>query len=341
LLDPSEMPQRLEAFLAQELPGDPEVVVSGYEPIQGGYSRLMARFTATIDGQERRLIARGDPPPERTFIVTDRDREWALLSGLTALGDVPMPNALFYDADASMLMTKTIVIDCVDGPSFQERVSRRGEEDRPAQLDALARLASEIHAIDPQSLPSHLEQPASWDAYFDSCVAAWREQEEKHIEAMPIFRYVASWLEQHKPKPAPLTLVHAELQPPNIMTGSDGRLLAVDWEVARIGDPREDLGWFLFITSVAQPPDIIASDPEGFARRYRELTGLAEDVVNPATIAYFAILPSAPTFGLLLENLRAIADGSTSSLAAAFTIGFLSASQAWWVRTIKEIESAL
>jgi aminoglycoside phosphotransferase (APT) family kinase protein len=334
---PSEMPERLERFLARRLPNAREIAVTDYVPLSGGYSRLMARFTATIDGTAQQLIARGDPPPERAFIVTDRDREWALLSGLTELGSVPMPKALFYDEDGSDLGTKAIILEFVDGGSFQEQVTRPGA-DHASQLDGLARLAAEIHAVGIDDVPAVIPRPADWDSYFESCVSAWREMDEHHIEAMPAFRHVASWLEQHKPKPAPLTLVHAELQPPNIMLAGDGSLLAVDWEVARIGDPREDLGWFQFISSVAQPPDIIATDPEGFARRYRELTGLGEDVVNPATIAYFAILPSARVFGLLLENLRALTGGETSSLAAAFTIGFLTASQAWWVTTMKAIE---
>ncbi|WP_372787851.1 phosphotransferase family protein [Paraconexibacter sp.] len=340
MFDPSEMPARLEAFLAQRHPDTGEIAVSDYQPLTGGYSRLMAKFTATIDGEVQHLIARGDPPAGQEFIVTDRDREWALLSALTADGRAPMPRALYYDADGSELGTKAIVLEFVEGGSFQSQVTA-SEDDRPAQLDTLAKLASEIHAVDLDVLPAEIDRPQDWDAYFDDCVAAWREMDAQHVEAMPVFRHVASWLEQHKPAPAPLTLVHAELQPPNIMVGDDGRLLAVDWEVARIGDPREDLGWFQFMSSVAQPPDIIASDPEGFARRYRELTGLGEDVVNPATIAYFAILPTARVFGLLLENLRALSSGATSSLAAAFTIGFLSAAQAWWVATMAAIEDQI
>lgn len=340
MFDPSEMPLRLERFLARQHPEAREITVSDYQPLTGGYSRLMARFTATIDGEAKHLIARGDPPPERTFIVTDRDREWALLSALTQDGRAPMPAALYYDADGSELGTKTIILEFVEGGSFQAQVTA-SEDGRPEQLDALARLASEIHAVDVSVLPAEIERPADWDSYFDSCVAAWREMDEQHIEAMPVFRHVASWLEQHRPVAAPLTLVHAELQPPNIMIGPDGNLLAVDWEVARVGDPREDLGWFQFMSSVAQPPDIIATDPEGFARRYRELTGLGEDVVNPATITYFAILPTARVWGLLLENLRALSNGSASTLAAAFTIGFLSAAQAWWVAAMAAIESAV
>lgn len=337
---PEEMPSRLETFLATQHPDAREISVSDYQPISGGYSRLMARFTATIDGERKHLIARGDPPAGQEFIVTDRDREWALLSALTDDGRAPMPPALYYDADGSQLGTKAIILEFVEGGSFQAQVTA-SDDGRPAQLDALAKLAADIHAVDVDVLPPEIRRPSDWDTYFDECVAAWREMDAQHIEAMPVFRHVASWLEQHKPEPAPLTLVHAELQPPNIMIGDDGNLLAVDWEVAKVGDPREDLGWFLFMSTVAQPPDIIGTDPEGFARRYRELTGLGEDVVNPATIAYFAILPTARVFGLLLENLRALSNGTTGSVAAAFTIGFLSAAQAWWVATMAAIEDQI
>ena len=44
---------------------------------------------------------------------------------------------------------------------------------------------------------------------------------------------------------------------------SDRSFLLVDWELAHVGDPREDLGWWA-LASVTQPPDIIAAAADDF-----------------------------------------------------------------------------
>ena len=74
-----------------------------------------------------------------------------------------------------------------------------------------------------------------------------------------------------------------------------GRDVIVDWELAHIGDPREDLGWCM-MASVTQPPDVVGADEEAFYQRYREISGLNEEQVNPATTDYFLLLASSTVF---------------------------------------------
>ena len=91
-----------------------------------------------------------------------------------------------------------------------------------------------------------------------------------------MMRYVAAWLEHNRPPEVPMTLVHGEFQPGNVMVGGDGRLVAVDWEFAHVGDPREDLGWALWVESI-QPPALIglheAADQTGPGNRCAALFG--------------------------------------------------------------------
>jgi aminoglycoside phosphotransferase (APT) family kinase protein len=333
----------LEAFLARRTPGASTVTISNHTPMVGGYNRLMSRFDADIDGQVRHLVARAKPPAGYpTVIDTDPDKEWAVLKWLSDLTDrdVPMPKALYYDADGSELGSKTIIVDYVDGESMLKRAK---SADLPVQLahaDALADLAAAIHEIGVAGAPSALDLPTSWDSYIDGCIDAWRAVEAAHGESLPVFRYLARWLDDNRPPPAPLTLIHGELQASNIMVNSAGRLLAVDWEMARIGDPREDLGWSLFIGGVVQPPDFVGMDLERFCARYRAASDLGPDVVNPDTVRYFSILPQAGPFGLLLDMIGEPGTGAAAPISASYMVGLLMAAQKHWIDITHGIDSA-
>lgn len=339
MLNPAEMPGRLEAFLRDQIAGAPPVTVRDYAPLSGGYSRLMARFTATIDGEDVELIARGDPAPGQATIETDRQAEWELLEALTRLGSVPMPSARWYDSDGSRLGTKTIILDLVQGESFLAHVRAGSDAEHGAHVDGLADLLGAIHATDVSGLPSSVERPASWDSYIDGLVAQWREAEAEHGERNPFFRYMATWLDENRPPAAPLTLLHGEFQPSNIMRDPAGRLLAIDWELSRIGDPREDLGWCKWVGSV-QPPDLIGGRDEQFCARYRAATGLSEEIVNPLTISYFSILAAIRVFRGITQQIQAFTDGANRAVKTAYMVPVLITAHEGWLQAASALEAA-
>ena len=63
------------------------------------------------------------------------------------------------------------------------------------------------------------------------------------------------------------------------------------------------------MASVTQPPDVVGADEEAVLRRYRELSGLSEEQVNPITTDYFLLLASATVFVSVIEQLAALANG--------------------------------
>lgn len=341
--EPVDRIRELETFLTRRAPGAGSVTVGDYTPLIGGYNRIMAHFQANIGGQVRRLVARAKPPAGHpTVIDTDPDKEWAVLEWLSGLPnhDVPMPKALYYDADGSELGSKTIIVDYIEGESLLRRAKGADRDVQLRYADELARLAASIHAIGLTSAPAVLERPASWESYMDGCIQAWREVDRAHGESLPVFRFLAKWLDEHRPQPAPLALIHGELQASNVMVDTHDRLLAVDWEMARVGDPREDLGWSLFIGSVVQPPDFVGMDLERFCARYRDATGLGADVINPVAVRYFSILPQAGPFGLLLDMVGEPGSGADTPISASYMIGLLMAAQRHWMEIVDLIETS-
>jgi aminoglycoside phosphotransferase (APT) family kinase protein len=60
---------------------------------------------------------------------------------------------------------------------------------------------------------------------------------------VPTFELGFRWLRAHLPPPGPVTLVHGDFRMGNFLVEA-GRLVAVlDWELAHLGDPMEDVGW--------------------------------------------------------------------------------------------------
>jgi aminoglycoside phosphotransferase (APT) family kinase protein len=335
----SDLAARLEAFLSRRLPDADTVSVTDCVPLQGGYSRLMTRFTAHIDGAPRTLVLRADAVDSAAPIETDRVREWELLAALTRQGGAPMPDALYSDEDGHELGSKAIVLDYVEGGPFLSLVRASDDTALPAHADALCDLAADVQAVDTAVLPAAVERPADWHSYLDELITQWRGVDAELSESIPMLRYVGAWLERNRPPEAPLALVHGEFQPGNIMIGPHGRLVAVDWEFAHIGDPREDLGWATWVEAI-QPPALIGRDPEAFCARYRERTGLSEDIINPLTVAYFSILPAIRVFAGLLRTQQNYVTGTNADLRTAFLFNANITAFEGWFHATRQLEAA-
>ena len=64
-------------------------------------------------------------------------------------------------------------------------------------------------------------------------------------EPSPALAFACRWLRTHRPPAGDPVVVHGDFRNGNGLVAPDGGLRAViDWELAHLGDPLEDLGWF-------------------------------------------------------------------------------------------------
>jgi aminoglycoside phosphotransferase (APT) family kinase protein len=328
-----------EELLRHEFPAAKAIAVDSRVAMTGGYSRVMTLFTATVDGHAMRFVTRGDPPAGQSVVRTDRDREWRLLAALTADAGALAPAARFYD-DGTYLGTKTIVMDFVDGGSFLARIRDRGPDELAPEADTLCDLAAAIHSTDLDVLPPEFSRPTDWNTYIDSVIELWRRTEREHVESDPFLRYLATWLDHNRPPAAPLALVHGDFQTSNMILDGAGGLVAADWEFARIGDPREDLGWCKWVGSTVIPPDLVGHDEQAFCDRYCRLSGLGADVVNPDTLTYFSVLSAINVVSQILAGQRAFICGANDNISSAYVVAATVSKHESWMRSVRILESA-
>ena len=321
--DQSTMPRRLAQFLS-ERDGNRVADVVGYEPMVGGYSRLMARADVRwSDGSHEVFVLRGDPPPGKALIETNRDTEHALLRALGDAGAIAMPGLRGYDPTGEHLGTKCIVLEFVDGQSLHARLQPADAAELANHAMDLADTMGRVHSIDTSVLAGVLDAPTDWDTYLTGLIDRFRQADAAHVESVPFLRYVAAWLDTHRPPPLPLRMVHSDFQAANIMVTPDGEHLLIDWELAHIGDPREDLGYYNVYSS-ASGPNLFMNDPETFLARYREQTGFSEEAVNMQTMAYFSSLAAITVYAQILAGASMLALGTNAGLMTTYNISALS-----------------
>ncbi len=227
-------PEAIQEAIAQAAGKDP----GGLELISlpGGASRE----TFLVEGAAGRWVLRRDPPEASSF--TPLEVEFGLLR-LAAAAGVPVPGTLAFEAEGGRFGTAGFLMDHVGGTSVAPRLLRRDEfaaarERIPGQLaEALAR----IHGIDPgglEGVPTPDGDPA-----LVAC-ELWESELDAVGEPLPGVEAGLRWLRLHPPPPPPRpALVHGDFRLGNFIADADGLAAVIDWELAHIGDPAEDIGW--------------------------------------------------------------------------------------------------
>jgi aminoglycoside phosphotransferase (APT) family kinase protein len=308
-----------ERFLAAVEPAREGRVVA-CEAITGGYSRISARARVRWrDGVEETFILRGDPPPGSGVFTSDRDAEAELLRALPAATSVSTPRVRWYDGSGEYLGSKAIVMDCAPAVSLQDEMARA--QDTGALTDLFIDTFAAVHATPLDRLPAGMPHPPDWLTYLDGVLAGYDRIAGEHPGSAPVLGYVTWWARTHKPPPVPLGLVHGDCNPTNVLVGPSGPPLVIDWEFARIGDPREDLGYY---TQSPVQPNVYWADPERFLDRYRAATGLTQEQVNPQTVDYFLIIGMAALLEQLLTAAAAIGAAERPGILAPYLINAIS-----------------
>ena len=319
--------------LLDAVEGERGGTVAAFRPISGGYSRLSALSTVRwADGAEETFVLRSDPPPDTGVFDSDRDAEWRLLESMSGKCDVVTPTPRWYDEAGEFFGAKCLIVDFFTGRPLAELAKDPLDRDRVQDIfvDTLAG----IHGTPLDRLPADMERPADWDSYLDGLVEFLRRIDRDVADSSPQLHYAAAQLAAHRPPPVPLTFVHGDAQPVNLLVPETGDPMVIDWEFARIGDPREDLGYYC---RLPVPPNLYAHEPERFLARYRERTGLSEEQVNRDTLDYFYVLGTARLLGQMIHSADSVAKGTPRGAVALYLLNGISGVVAQFVDVARRL----
>lgn len=326
-LDIAELGERLHRFLAARgIHGE----VGEIAPIVGGFSQITYRFTVRTADGPLSYVLRSDRPSGAQLTTTDRALEARVIAALNSAG-APVPLALWADPDGAELGAPALISEFVDGQNVLQ-AARSGAHSASDLADLVTRAAADIHAVDTAGFPEGLGvRGGDWNSYIDIQIQAWREMEARQAERMPVVRYLASWLDTHRPEPVDLCLVHGEFSLANLMLRPDGRVMVIDWEYAHIGDPRMDFGWCIQ-RHAKEPPNLLGDRLDLVCRRYRELTGMSEKAMNPTAVLYFVVLSGWRGFGPVLDGITRFTNGESSLLLSAYLVSPWSLACSEWLQ---------
>ena len=203
------------------------VVISDLVRLTGGASRETWKFVA----DSRPLILQR----QRGGDVRDMGTEFSVLRAAHAAG-VPVPEVITASTDVSELGAAYMVLSHVAGETIARKILRdEGFATARAHLPSqMAHALAALHSIDPVSVASL--QPTDQ-------VQQYRQVLDTIGHPHPTFELVFRWLDERRPESREMRVVHGDFRLGNIMVGPDGLRAVLDWELAHLGDPMEDLGW--------------------------------------------------------------------------------------------------
>ena len=225
---------RATTDLAEELGRALGGTVRGLTRLSGGASRITSSFDLEHDdGSVRHLILQ----QERTAGAAPRDRtgiEAALLVAAAAAG-VPVPRVVAAGAGED-LDPGWLVVERLEGETIPRRLLRddRWATARSALTRQSATALASIHAIPVGAVPG---LPAR-DPFADPLPFL-----DGLGEVRPALELGFRWLELNRPSAERTVVVHGDFRMGNLLVGPDGLHAVLDWELAHVGDPAEDLGW--------------------------------------------------------------------------------------------------
>jgi aminoglycoside phosphotransferase (APT) family kinase protein len=292
--------------------GLPDDLVSWMEEVGGGRLVLADRMPGGArkeawfidlelpDGTMTSCFLRYDrSDPARTKDPWTLHREATVYLALQD-GPVPVPRVLgVHPAHQAMLSER------VAGGNWFSRITDPTEREATAQ-DFMTKLAA-LHALDAAAL--HLPAFPTVTTVAGAVMAELDEWEgllaARGGTPDPALIFSLRWLREHIPRDdGPPVLVQGDTGPGNFMYLGGKVTAVVDWELAHLGDPMDDIAW-LSLRATQEP----FTD---FPTRLREYEALSGNVIDEDRVRYYRVMAETKLQVMSHRGPRADDDESDS-----------------------------
>lgn len=276
--DPNYLAPRLAQAVSRALPS--VQAVQGLRRLSAGATLETWSFDAVGVDQRWPLILRRAPggvSAARTLSLAD---EAAVVRALHQTGAM-VPEVVWTLQPEDGLGDGFIMIR-IEGETIPRKILRDAAFDavRPRLASQFAEVAYSLHRIDPKLLPSALPRSGVRET-----LQVMQSRTEALPTPRPVFELAIRWLHDHAPdEPANDCLVHGDYRHGNVIIGPEGIRAVLDWEIAHLGDPIEDLAW------LCAPPwrfGVLDKPAGGLGRREDLLEAYARTRGAPVDLARF------------------------------------------------------
>ena len=227
----------------------------------GGRHQAFDLTLAGTDGSHEQYFLRADAgePPIYEHYTLRRESEIYRALGPTP---VPVPGVVaLHPTDPAAIMERSEGVARYAGlePAVQQEI-----------IDSFVPILAALHDIDVTTLdlPSLLPAKSIHEHVLDE-ITLWESRLDHVDEPQPFLRACFAWLRANNPKVAgPPSLVQGDTGPGNFLHNGSRVTAVLDWELAHLGDPMEDLAWLGTRNAQEPVPDYLR-----FVREYEALRG--------------------------------------------------------------------
>lgn len=239
-----ELARRLAEILTRSR-GAP-VEIRSLTQLTGGAAKQTFSFTAVCGGRDERLILQlCSRPAAIVSQLTPRltaDADAHLMQAAAAAGiQAPHVVAILDPADGlgNGFITRFIEAEALGRRIVHDAAFSAARARLTAQC---AQNLAAIHRLPVRGHPYLQPYPAA------AQIDAYTRLVDHYGARTPELAYGLAWSRRHAPQNRPLCVVHGDFRMGNLLTDQQGLRCVLDWEVAHLGDPMQDLGWLCLRT---------------------------------------------------------------------------------------------
>lgn len=252
--------------------------------LTGGANRTTWSFDAEIGGERLPFILQlgvetEDPVAGMTPEVDSEQQARLMIAAVEAGAPAPRVRAILEPDDG---LGHGCITERVAGETLGPRILRdeRFADARKVMAKQCGEIIAAIHRIELAKVPFLMRQNAA------EHVDAHRRIVDRYGFHLPALELALRWAAENVPRYQRLTVVHGDFRTGNLIVGDEGIRCVLDWELAQIGDPMQDLGWLCIRTwrfSGRQPVGGFGSREDLFAA-YEKASG---QPVDPAHVRFW------------------------------------------------------
>jgi aminoglycoside phosphotransferase (APT) family kinase protein len=339
----TSLDDRLQRYLAGALEA-PVVRVGNARRLLGGSTREIWEVHAEWGTSERDLTSRDlviRLDPKASLLESNRPVEYAMHQGFWRVPDVPVAEPLFLEDDPAPLGRPFFVMGKMGGTaSSATLLSTDYAAARPVifgQIMEILAAISSVHYAElglGRVLAGHV--PAdSWRIELER----WEQVIRRHDTGpRPVTEMALRQLRRTPPPPPQrLSVVHGDYRVGNLLFSPGGIEAVLDWEMAHLGDPHEDLAWLLsrnyWPAASSRPVSGVPGRAEAVSR-WEKASGLRAD---PEALRWWQLFTHVKATAIWMTGGYQVLTGQSRELKYAMAHWSVDRQEMWMIEDMEEL----